>query len=305
MSNENRVKQILEVEYPVIQGAMAGVSNANFVAAVSEAGGLGTLQTAFLDKEQLEEEIEKIQERTSKPFSVNFPLAGGDDTEELLNVALDKGVEIFTLSAGDPRGYVDQLEDARVKMQVIPTAGLASRIEDLGFDIIIAEGNESGGDISLPGVSTLSLVPSVSDKVDIPVIAAGGIADKETALAAKALGAEGVQMGTRFLASPTWKISDEVKELLVDSGEEDVVSLSHDSMGVNAIKNKYVNELLERLESGEDFEMMERLERQDKGLSEGDAEEGLVIAGRSVGRIKEIKSVEEIVEEIGEALLSE
>lgn len=201
MSGENRVKQILGIEYPVIQGAMAGVSNSDFVAAVSEAGGLGTLQTAFLDKEQLEGEIEKIQEKTSKPFSVNFPLAGGDDTEKLLDTALKKGVEIFSLSAGDPRAYMDQLEEAEVLMQVIPTSGLASRIEELGFDMVIAEGKESGGDISMRGVSTFSLVPSVVDKVSIPVIAAGGIADVRTALAAKALGAEGVQMGTRFLGS--------------------------------------------------------------------------------------------------------
>lgn len=299
----NRVKEILGIEYPVIQGAIARISNSKLVAAVSEAGGLGTLQTSWLNEGELEREIDKIQELTSKPFAVNFTLSS-KKVERLLDIAIEKGVEIFCLSAGDPEPFLDRISEADVSMQVVPFARLAKRMEDYGFDLVIVEGKESGGEVSMRGTSTISLVPSAVEKVNIPVIAAGGIGDTKTAISVKKLGAEGIQMGTRFLASKECEISEKAKEFLVKTSESQVLTLSHNGSGMNAVENKYIRKFLEKSVSPKEFEktMDDRI---DKGMQAGDTENGIIQAGQSVGRIKEIEPVDDIVERIGKAFLSD
>lgn len=300
----NRVKEILGIKFPVIQGAMAGISNAKLVAAVSEAGGLGTLQSAIIEKEDFEKEIEKTQELTTNPFAVNFPIARGEKVEELIEIALDKGVEIISLSAGNPKPFLDKLKKAKVSVQVIPKARLSKRMEDYGFDLIVVEGNESGGDVSINGTSTFSLIPNATDQVEIPVIAGGGIADKKTAAAAKYLGAEGIQMGTRFLASKECNIPEEVKMEIIERTADDIVKLRHGRIASNVIENNFTKKMYEDSENIPEIEMMERFKREKMGMYQGDIENGLIMAGQSIGRIKDIKMVKDIVKEIGEAFLS-
>lgn len=300
----NRVRDILDIEYPVIQGAMARISNSKLVAAVSEAGGLGTLQTSWLNEGELEREIDKVRELTSKPFAVNFTLSSKEKAKRLLDVAIERGVEIFCLSAGDPKSFLDRISEADVSMQVVPFAELAKRMEDYGFDLVIVEGKESGGEVSMRGISTISLVPSAVEKVDIPVIAAGGIADRKTAISVKKLGAEGIQMGTRFLASEECEISEKAKEFLVEASESQVLTLSHNGSGMNAVENKYIRKFLEEAISPEEFEKT-RNDRINKGMQAGDTENGIIQGGQSVGRIKEIEPVCDIVERIGKAFLSD
>ncbi|PTD94690.1 enoyl-[acyl-carrier-protein] reductase FabK [archaeon SCG-AAA382B04] len=300
MGLENRLLELLNIEYPVIQGALDAVSTAELVAAVSEAGGLGTLQTGTLDEKELEEEIEKTRELTSKPFAINFPIARkGGRVESLIETAIDKDIDIFTISAGNPKPLLDKLENVEIVMQVIPFSRLASRMEDWGINAIIAEGREAGGAVSATGVSTLPLVTRTVEKVDIPVVAAGGIADKKTATATKALGAEGVQMGTRFLTSRECQLGDKAKNFLLESTGDDVVGIRSGRTKMNVIRNEYVDELLERGETDTIY-MEDRFRMAD----EDNLEQGVLRAGESVNSITEIKSVEEIVREIGKAFLS-
>lgn len=300
----NKVVENLGIEYPVIQGAMAGISNSELVAAVSEAGGLGTLQAALLDEDELEEEIEKIQDKTSKPFAINFPISGAGSVEEYLDIALDKGVKVVCMSAGNPKPYLDKINQAKVSMQVVPSSRLAKKMEDYGFDLVVAEGSESGGDVTAGGTSTYSLIPNAADKVEnIPIIAAGGIADKRTAKASLELGAEGVQMGTRFLTSKECQIPEEVKQFIVEKSEGDVITLRHGKMGSNVLINDYVTEIIEKSEGAPEIEFMERFERQKKGMMEGDTDQGIIMSGQSAGLIKKIRPTDEIIKEIGEALL--
>ncbi len=300
----NKVLEKLDIEYPVIQGAMAGISNSELVATISEVGGLGTLQAALLDQEELEEEIEKIQNKTSNPFAINIPISGAGSVEEYLDIILDKGVKVICMSAGNPKPYLDKINQAKVSMQVVPSSRLAKKMEEYGFDLVVAEGSESGGDVTAGGTSTYSLIPNTTDKVEnIPIVAAGGIADKRTAKASLELGAEAVQMGTRFLVSNECQVPEEVKKFIVEKSEEEVITLRHGKMGSNVLMNDYVTQIIEESEGAPEIEFMERFERQKRGMKEGDTEQGIIMAGQSAGLIKEIKPVEEIVKEIGEAIL--
>lgn len=297
----NKVKNILEIEYPVIQGGMDAISNSELVAAVSESGGLGVLQTGTLGEDGLRKEIEKTQELTSRSFGVNFPIfRKGEKTSKMMDVALDMGVEVFAVSAGNPKPFLDKIQKARASMQVIPSVMLAKRMENFGFDMVVAEGGEAGGATSAKWDSTLSLVPNVVEEVDIPVIAAGGIADEITVRAAKALGAGGVQMGTRFLASEECSIPNNLKQLIVKSTSDDIVGLRSGGVVMNVIENDRVEGMFKKgmVESVYSREWFKKAEK------EGDIEEGILRAGQSVGRINNVKPVKEIVEQIGKAFLS-
>lgn len=298
----NRVTDILGIEYPVIQGGMAGISDPKLVAAVSEAGGLGTLQSVTLNEDEFVKEVEKVRDLTSKPFTINFPIGRDEECERFLDIALDMGLDIVCISAGDPTPFLDKLEDVKVCMQVVPSAKLAKRMEDHGFDLVIVEGDESGGLISPNGVSTLSLVRNAVDKVDIPVVAAGGVVDERTTLSMKKLGAEGVQLGTRFMASEECSVPEEIKERLMEKDEDDIVKISHGKIASNVIVNEYVEGLLEESEDRPIVPWEERLERTKAGR-DGDIENSLILAGQSIGQIKEVKTAGEIVRQIGEAFL--
>lgn len=298
----NAVMEKLGIEYPIIQGAMAGISNSKLVAAVSKAGGLGTLQAALLNQEELKGEIRDIQDITSNPFAVNIPIGGGGNVEKYLDIAIEEGVEVVCLSAGNPKPYLDKIRQAQISMQVVPSARLAKKMEDYGFDLVVAEGSESGGDITPGGTSTFSLIPNAVKKLEsVPIIAAGGVADERTAKAALELGAEGVQMGTRFLATNECEIPKKVKEFLIGKNEAEVITLRHGRMGSNVLLNDYVSELVEE-DGPPEIEFMERFERQKRGMMKGDTERGIIMAGQSVGLVDEVKPVKEIVKDIGEAL---
>ncbi len=290
----DRVKDLLDITYPVIQGPLDNISGPDLVAKVSEAGGLGVLETASTpSKDILEERIEKTRDKTSRPFGVNVPLYRKRDPESWIRTVLENDVEVLSISGGSPKPYMDLIEGARIKMQVIPHVKQAEKMERLGFDLLVVEGGESGGAISPKWDSTLCLTSEVVDVVDIPVVAAGGIADVKTASAVKKLGAEGVQMGTRFIASEESKVHRDVKEEIVESSCDNVFSLKVGQALINVLENGYLSEL----ESEEmDLQTLKTLSQK---AWQGNVDEGLIIAGQSVGRISEIKKVAEIVESIG------
>lgn len=290
----NPVTEILGSKYPILQGAMGHISNAELVAAVSEAGGYGLLAAAFWDKERLADEVAKTKELTDKPFGANL-VAWRSDSLEMVKVIADAGIRAVTTSAGDPKLLVDALHEAGVKvLHVVPSAALAIKAQAAGVDAVIAEGGESGGIQGPSPVSTLVLIPAVVDAVDLPVVAAGGIADKRTYRAAMALGASGVQVGTVFMASEECCLHDSFKKLIVDSDETDTVVIAFEGrIRVRALRTPYS----EKLASGEGGPRR-FTGRWGKGVLKGDVEGAYLPAGQAVGLIRSIKSVKEIISEM-------
>ncbi|HEX3033003.1 MAG TPA: DUF561 domain-containing protein, partial [Bacillota bacterium] len=229
--------ELLEVEYPIIQGGMAWVAYAELVSAVSEAGGLGIIGTGHAPADWLRDQIHQVKERTSKPFGVNVMLLS-PHVKEIMQVLIDEKVKVVTTGAGNPGIYMSALKGAGIKVfPVVASVSLAQRLTRLGIDGVIAEGMESGGHIG--DLTTMALVPQVVDAVNVPVIAAGGIGDGRGLVAALALGAAGVQMGTRFMCSTECPIHPAVKEHILKAKDRDTVVTGR-STGhpVRVLKNK-------------------------------------------------------------------
>ena len=296
-----RVTQMLGIEYPVIQGGMAWIANAHLAASVSNAGGLGLIAAMNSNGEQLREQIKKAKEMTDKIFGVNLMLMS-PFIEEAVEVVCEEGIKVVTTGAGNPSQYMDKLKAAGVKViPVVPSVALARKMEKDGAFAVIAEGGESGGHVG--DLTTMALVPQVVDAVKIPVIAAGGIADGRQIAAAFMLGAQGVQVGTRFLVAKECTISQEYKNKILKARDIDTVvtgkRLGHP---VRSIRNSFTREYTKAEYdssnvSDEELENM-GLGRLRKAAREGDVSQGSVLAGQVAGMVKKEQPAREIIEEM-------
>lgn len=299
---KTRVSRLLDIKYPIIKGGMSWVSNAELVAAVSNAGGLGVLGIASLDKETLQTELDKIKTLTTNPFGVSFPLAR-PDYKEMIGAALDKGVKIVVTSAGNPAKVADMLQSAGViAIQVIANVRMALKAVDLGYHLIVAEGFEAGGHNGRDEISTFALLPQVVDAVEIPVIAAGGIADARGMVAAFALGAEGIQMGTRFAVTKESPVHKNFKQAIIDADDRGTTITGRATNDlVRMIKNKLSEEVLEAERSGMSPDKIIEMIGQGRTYMasvKGDIDNGSVQSGQIAGMINDIKSVQDIFDDI-------
>ncbi|WP_049175888.1 NAD(P)H-dependent flavin oxidoreductase [Ligilactobacillus salivarius] len=295
----NRITEMLGIKYPIIQGAMQDVAKAGLVAAVSNAGGLGVLASGQDTPEQVREEIRKVKELTDKPFAVNLMFLN-KKVPEIVDVVIEEGVKIVTTGAGTPKLYMPKLKEAGIKvMPVIPNVKIAKKMENLGVDAVIAEGMESGGHIGT--MTSQTLWPQVVDAVNIPVIAAGGIADNRGVKAAMAMGAEGVQCGTIFSISKESPVGDNWKKVIIES-KDISIGVIGTKMGVasRTVVNKKAKELYELEDEMTDKLKFNQLldEAYQKAVYQDDVEDGIIFAGSVAGMIHESKSAAEIIADL-------
>ncbi len=300
MTIHTPVCDLLGIEYPVILGGMMGVSDGVLSAAVSEAGGLGTISAATFGAAGTKREILKLKERTSKPFSVNLPIFH-PEVPKIVEALLETDVKIVTTAAGSPDKFTKALKERGIiVIHVISTVRTALKAEAAGVDIVVAEGVESGGKVSPEEVPTISLVPQVCDAVKIPVIAAGGLADGRGLLAALALGAQGVQMGTLFIASTEAPVHANWKNVLVNAGDAATSVACRKSSPTRLIRNEFFSELEAQDAPGKramDFMMI-----QGQGMARipADAEglKGNYTAGAGAGLIHKVRSSADIIRDL-------
>lgn len=287
---------LLGIEYPVIQGGMAWVATGELAAAVSKAGGLGLIGAGNAPVDIVKKEIDKAKNLTDKPFGVNIMILS-PYVDEVVELVIEKEVPIVTTGAGNPGKYMNDFKSAGIKViPVVPSVALGRRMEKKGADALIAEGNEAGGHIGQ--LTTMTLIPQLVDNVDIPVIAAGGIADGRGLAAALSLGASAVQMGTRFVCCDECTASEKYKQAIIEAGDRDAV-VTGKSTGhpVRNLKNKLTKKMNEMEKEGAGIEEIEEL-GQGKlrdAVRDGKVNEGSVMAGQIAGLINEIKSAEEII----------
>lgn len=298
---KTRITELLGIEYPIIQGGMAWVAEHNLAAAVSEAGGLGLIGGANAPGEVVREEIRKAREITKKPFGVNVMLMS-PHADDVARVVVEEGVKVVTTGAGNPEKYMDMWKEAGVKViPVVASVAMAKRIERMGADAVVAEGMESGGHIG--ELTTMTLVPQIVDAVSIPVIAAGGIADGRGIAAAFMLGAEAVQMGTRFVVAKESTVHENYKQRLIKASDIDstVTGRSH-GHPIRCLRNQMTREYLKLEKEGKSFEELEYLTlgALRKAVQEGDIKNGTVMAGQIAGMIDREMTCKEMIEEMME-----
>ena len=296
---KTRITELLGISYPILQGGMAWVSEAKLAAAVSNGGGIGLIAGSSADAELIRKEIKKARELTDKPFGVNVMLMS-PHAEDIAQLTAEEKVAVVTTGAGNPGKYMKNWQDAGVKViPVVPSVALAKRMERAGADAVIAEGTESGGHIG--EISTMALLPQVVDAVSIPVIAAGGIADGRGVAAAILLGAEGVQLGTRFLACEECQIHENYKNLVLDAKDTDsAVTGRNAGRPVRQIRNKFTKQVIALERQYADPEEFETLTVGSlrKAVVDGDTAGGSFMAGQIAGMINDIKPAKEIIEEL-------
>jgi enoyl-[acyl-carrier protein] reductase II len=290
---------MLGIRYPIFQGGMAWASNYELASAVSNAGGLGIIGAGQMPPELLVQEIRKAKENTDKPFGVNLILYL-TYIEELVDAVIREGVQVVTTGAGNAGPYIKRFHDAGIKViPVIPSSALAKRVEKAGADAVIAEGTESGGHIG--EITTMAIVPQVADTVGIPVIAAGGIADYRGFAAALCLGASGIQMGTRFLATKECHVHQNWKDMVIKASDRDTVVTGRPTgHPVRVLKNRLAKMFLELEEKCAPVAEYEKLGtgKLKAASVDGDVEMGSLMSGQIAGLIKEEKTVKEVIEEI-------
>ncbi len=294
-----RVTGLLGIKYPIIQGGMAWVAEYHLAAAVSEAGGLGLIGAASAPPEVVREQIQKVKELTDKPFGVNVMLMN-PNAEEVAKIVVEEDVKVVTTGAGNPAKYMELWKRAGVKViPVVASVALARLMERSGADAVVAEGMEAGGHIG--AATTMTLVPQVVDAVGIPVIAAGGIADGRGVAAAMMLGAEGVQMGTRFCVAAEAITHANYKEKIIKAKDIDseVTGMSH-GHPIRQLRNRMTREYLKLEKEGAPFEELEQLTLGSlrKAVMEGDVVNGTVMAGQIAGMITKEQTCEEMIKEI-------
>lgn len=299
MKLQTRLCDLLGIQYPILQGGMAWVSTAELAAAVSEAGGLGIIGSGQAPPEWLLEQIAKAKSLTNKPFGVNVMMMS-PYLEQVMQIILDERVPVVTTGAGNPGKFIPGLKEIGTKViPVIPSVALAQRMAKAGVDAVIAEGGESGGHIG--ELATLPLVPQVVDAVNIPVIAAGGFFDGRGLIAALALGAQGVQMGTRFMCATECTIHSNVKEVLMKAKDRDTIVTGRTTgHPVRIIRNKLAKQFEEMERRGAPVEELEKvgLGRLRMAMVEGEVQEGSVMAGQVCGMIKKIEPAADIIGDI-------
>jgi enoyl-[acyl-carrier protein] reductase II len=301
----------LGITYPIIQAGMGGVARAELVAAVSNAGGLGVIGAGFMSPAQLREEIRKVKDLTDKPFGVDLLLARDwPGQEEMIEVIIEERVPVFASGLGNPAPYVEALHQAGITvMAVVGTVRHARRVVEGGTDIVVAQGTEGGGHTGR--IATLALVPQVVDAVaPTPVVAAGGIADGRVLVAALALGACGVWVGTRFVATHEAFAHQNYKQKILQATEEDtVVTRAFTGKDCRVIRNRYVELWQDRQAEIQPFpfQMMVDPEKMEAAVLHGDTDMGIMLAGQIAGAVREVKSAGDIVREMmeeAEAVLS-
>lgn len=296
---KNEICELLGIKYPIIQGGMAWIAEHNLAAAVSNAGGLGIVAAGNAPVEYVRDEIRKAKELTDKPFGVNIMLLSPSAPEIAKMVAQEK-VAAVTTGAGNPAGYFKMWKEAGIKvMPVVASVALAKMMERRGADAVIAEGMESGGHIG--ETTTMSLVPQVVDAVDIPVIAAGGIGDGRGIAAAMMLGANAVQMGTRFLVANECIVHNNYKERVLGAKDIDsVVTGRTTGHPVRSVRNEMTKNYLQKEKEGASFEELEMLTLGSlkRAVIDGDVKSGTVMAGQIAGLVSKTQSCKEMIDEL-------
>ena len=295
---KTKITELLQIEYPVFQGGMAWVAEHKLAAAVSNAGGLGIIGAASAPPEVVREEIRKCKELTDKPFGVNIMLLN-PNAEDVAKIVVEEGVKAVTTGAGNPGKFMELWKNAGVKViPVVASVAMAKMMERAGADVVVAEGMESGGHIG--STTTMALVPQVVDAVSIPVIAAGGIADGRGMAAAFMLGAEGIQMGTRFVASKESIVHENYKNQIIKAKDIDsVVTGMSTGHPVRSLRNQMTREYLKLEKENADFMELEKLTLGSlrKAVQDGDTVNGTLIAGQIAGLIRREQTCREIIEE--------
>lgn len=295
------ITKLLGIKYPVFQGAMAQIARYQLASAVSNAGGLGIIASGGMSPEQLREEIVNCKKHTDKPFAVNLMLMM-HNIDEIIDVVIEEGVGIVTTGAGTPRKYMPKLKEAGIKViPVIPSVKAAKKMEELGCDAVVVEGMEAGGHVGES--TTMALLPQVTSAVNIPVIAAGGIADGRGVAAAYCLGASGVQMGTVFLATEECPVSENYKNAIIEAVDTST-TLTGTKFGapVRGIKNELTKRYHELEEKSSTLMELEELTLGSlrRAAYEGDVENGSIMSGQIAGLVNEIRPVKDVIEGIFE-----
>lgn len=297
----NRITELFGIQYPVIAGGMVWCSGWRLAAAVSNAGGLGLLGAGSMHPETLIEHIDKMNAATDKPWGINIPLMY-PEIERLIEIIIEKGVKIVFTSAGSPKKYTARFHEAGIKVaHVVSSSKFAKKCEEAGVDALVAEGFEAGGHNGREETTTLVLIPQVRDAISLPLIAAGGIGSGKAMLAAMALGAEGVQIGTLFAVSEESSASDAFKQLCVDLGEDGTMLALKKISPTRLIKNELFAKIAEAENRGaEADELRELLGRaaSKRGIFEGDLQNGELEIGQIASTIKEVKPVAQIMHEL-------
>lgn len=295
----NKLCEILNIQYPIIQGGMAWVATAELASAVSNAGGLGVIAAGNAPKDIIKEQIHRCRQLTNKTFGVNVMLLS-PFADEIIDLVIEERVDVITTGAGNPAKYMDRLKEVGTKViPVIPTTALAKRMEKYGADAVIVEGTEAGGHIG--ELTTMVLTPQVVDSISIPVISAGGIADGRGLAAAMALGASGVQVGTRFICSNECIAHENYKKLIINSKDRDAIVTGR-STGhpVRTLKNKLAKEVLNMEKEGIDpLEIDKRcIGSLRMATVDGDVDNGSFMAGQIAAHINDIKPCKVIIEDM-------
>ncbi|SHL64256.1 NAD(P)H-dependent flavin oxidoreductase [Flagellimonas taeanensis] len=298
---QNKITQLFGIQYPIIQAGMVWASGWRLASAVSNAGGLGLLGAGSMYPEVLEEHIIKCKQATDKPFGVNVPMLY-PDIEKLMEIIVSQGVKIVFTSAGNPKTWTGFLKEKGVTVvHVVSSVKFALKAQEAGVDAIVAEGFEAGGHNGRDETTTMVLIPSVKEKISIPLIAAGGIATGRTMLAAMVLGADGVQVGSRFVATPEASSHELFKKRVVEAQEGDTQLTLKELAPVRLLKNKFYQDVQEAYAKGASVEDLKTLlgrARAKRGMFEGDMEEGELEIGQVSGLIHAMKPAAEIVAEL-------
>lgn len=297
----NRITKLFGIDYPLIQAGMIWASGWKLASAVANAGGLGIIGSGSMYPEILREHIQKCKKATNKPFAVNVPMLY-PDLEKIMDIIIEEGVKIVFTSAGNPKVWTKHLQDHGIKVvHVVSSVKFAMKSEEAGVDAVVAEGFEAGGHNGRDETTTFTLIPMVKEKISIPLIAAGGIATGRGMLAAMVLGADGVQIGSRFVASPEASSHQKFKEMVVNAQEGDTVLTLKELAPVRLLKNRFyedIQQLYTKAPKKEDLIKLLGRARAKKGMFEGDLDEGELEIGQISGLIHEIKPAAEIVKEI-------
>jgi len=303
----NRIKKLFGIKYPIIQAGMIWCSGWELASAVSNAGGLGIIGSGSMYPEVLKEQIQKCKEATEKPFAVNLPLLY-PQIDDHIQILIDEGVKIVFTSAGNPKRWTTYLQEHSITVtHVVSNVKFAEKCVEAGVDAIVAEGFEAGGHNGREETTTLCLIPMVRQSVDIPLIAAGGIGTGRGMLAAMALGAEGVQIGSRFIATPESSAHQNFKDYVLHAKEGDTVLTLKELTPVRLLKNEFFQKLRAAYQRGASQEELRELlgrGRAKKGMFLGDLQEGELEIGQISGLMNEIKPAAEVVEEIWQEFLS-
>jgi len=294
----NKITQLFGIKYPIIQGGMIWNSGYKLASAVSNAGGLGLIGAGSMYPEVLREHIQKCKKATDKPFGVNVPMLY-PNIEEIINIIVDEGVKIVFTSAGNPNTWTSFLKEKGITVvHVVSSSKFALKAQEAGVDAVVAEGFEAGGHNGREETTTLTLIPMVKEKIKIPLIAAGGIASGRGMLAVMVLGADGVQVGSRFAASVESSAHDNFKNTIVEVKEGDTQLTMKELAPVRLIKNKFYNDiqdLYSKCPTPEDLKALLGRARAKKGMFEGDLVEGELEIGQIAGIIHDIKPVSDII----------